>query len=78
MAAAATAAEEDHQEPVMPDPELLEFLGSFATDEGEWINPDSLLEAEFAALLDRASATFNRRAVDADEAISNNQESDND
>jgi len=32
--------------------ELLEFLGQFETDAGEWIDPDSLLAEEFTDLLD--------------------------
>jgi len=50
-----------------PDLELLEFLGSFATDEGEWIDPSSLLEEEFSTLLDSV----------AESAQENTQEDDN-
>jgi hypothetical protein len=39
-----------------PNLELLEFLGSFATDEGEWIDPNSLLEEEFSSLIDSIAA----------------------
>ncbi len=39
----------------LPDLALLEFLGSFETDEGEWIDPDSLLSTEFGNLLNAAS-----------------------
>jgi len=35
-----------------PDLELLEFLGQFQTDAGEWIAPASLLSDEFQELLD--------------------------
>ncbi len=42
--------------PVMPDLEFLEFLGQFETDEGEWIDPGSLLTKEFTDLLDAAIA----------------------
>jgi len=37
-----------------PDLELLEFLGSFSTDTGEFIDPSVLLENEFGQLLDLA------------------------
>jgi len=43
--------------PAMPDLEFLEFLGQFETDEGEWIDPGSLLAEEFTDLLDAAIAT---------------------
>lgn len=48
------AAEEDSAETEMPDLEMLEFLGQFATDEGEWLDPDSLLSDEFGLLLEDA------------------------
>lgn len=38
-----------------PDLELLEFLGSFETDNGEWIAPDSLLDSNFQQLLNMAA-----------------------
>lgn len=38
-----------------PDLELLEFLGSFETDDGEWIAPDSLLDSNFQQLLNMAA-----------------------
>jgi hypothetical protein len=40
----------------LPDLELLQFLGEFETDEGEWIEPELLLESEFSQLLDALSA----------------------
>lgn len=76
LAGNGAAAEQSTETPVQPDPELLEFLGSFATDEGEWIDPDSLLETEFATLLDRAATTFRRQTDEAD--AGNDQDSDND
>jgi len=36
---------------VIPDLELIEFLGQFETDSGEWIEPDSLLTENFEDLL---------------------------
>lgn len=29
-----------------PSPELLEFLGSFTTDDGEWVDPQNLAEID--------------------------------
>ena len=43
--------------PAIPDLEFLEFLGQFETDEGEWIDPGSLLAEAFTDLLDAAIAT---------------------
>ncbi len=51
MAPAHTAENTSSSEQVQPNLELLEFLGSFATDEGEWLDPNSLLEDEFSSLL---------------------------
>lgn len=38
-----------------PDLELLEFLGSFETDEGEWIPPENFLTEDFQELLNLAA-----------------------
>ncbi|NKB34286.1 MAG: hypothetical protein GKR91_14440 [Pseudomonadales bacterium] len=51
----AYGAEEDSApEEVLevPSLEFLEFLGSFETDEGEWIDPESLMTEDFGNLLD--------------------------
>lgn len=56
--ARAEAAEDDPGEqegPMMPDIELLEFLGSFQTDSGEWIDPNSLLSEDFDEFLNLAA-----------------------
>ena len=45
----AAVSENDNS---LPDLEFLEFLGQFETDEGQWIDPDSLLTDEFENLLD--------------------------
>lgn len=50
----AQEAEDDEADAQLPDVEMLEFLGQFATDEGGWIDPDSLLSDEFGVLLDAA------------------------
>lgn len=50
-----TQAAENEQVLQIPDLELLEFLGSFQTDNGDWIEPESLLTGEFAELLNLAA-----------------------
>ena len=56
---AGTAAED--QQPAdefdTPSLELLEFLGSFETDSGEWINPGELMQPEFEQLLETVENT---------------------
>lgn len=41
-------------EAAQPDLEFLEFLGQFETDDGQWIDPGSLLAEEFDDLLNVA------------------------
>jgi hypothetical protein len=53
----AQAAENENKtetESSLPDLEFLEFLGQFETDNGEWINPASLMTEEFELLLEAA------------------------
>lgn len=38
------------------DLQFLEFFGQFETDEGEWIDPESLLAQDFDQLLDIAAS----------------------
>lgn len=61
--------ESDNTEAELPDLEMLEFLGQFATETGDWIDPDSLISDEFLQLLDAVSESNN---ADAD-----NTETDN-
>ena len=59
---AASAAENDSSAdavPLIPDLELLEFLGSFQTEDGEYINPETMLGDEFLDLLDLAARMDN-------------------
>ncbi len=58
----------------VPDLELLEFLGSFQTDNGQWIEPESLLTGEFAELLNLASEM---EAATGD-AVNDEEENDQD
>lgn len=46
------AASHASQEEQGPSLELLEFLGQWETDDGEWIAPQELADAEFGLLLD--------------------------
>jgi hypothetical protein len=52
---AAIAVEDSTPEAgiVTPDPEFLEFLGRFETDNGEWLDPIELLEPAFDQFLNR-------------------------
>lgn len=54
ISAANVAEEETEDEVEVPSLEFLEFLGSFETDEGEWIDPESLMSEEFTELLQAA------------------------
>ena len=47
-------ANEVEQEMLEPSIELLEFLGQWVTDEGQWIDPNDLASEEFAQLLEAA------------------------
>lgn len=67
-------AAEDSQAIELPDIELLEFLGSFQTDQGEWIEPESLLTGEFAELLNIAA----RMDAVTESAAEDNEQDDND
>lgn len=40
----------------LPDLEFLEFLGSWETDSGEWVDPTLFLEEEMQELLESAQA----------------------
>jgi len=57
LASGARAADEkkdvepEEQQRNLPNLELLEFLGSFETDSGEWISPTELIQNEFELLL---------------------------
>ena len=44
----------EEQSSNLPDMEFLEFLGSFETDSGEWVDPTELLQIEFELLLEDA------------------------
>lgn len=66
-------AAEDGQTIESPDIELLEFLGSFQTEQGEWIEPESLLTGEFAELLNLAA----RMDAVTESAAEENDQDDN-
>lgn len=50
--AANEPASEQSQDEQGPSLELLEFLGQWETDDGEWIAPEDLADAQFGLLLD--------------------------
>ncbi|GJM12321.1 MAG: hypothetical protein DHS20C12_07240 [Pseudohongiella sp.] len=65
----STFAAENEQSEESPDLEFLEFLGTFETDAGEWIDPDSLLTDEFTELLDASSeSNLNNDSSSTDDA----------
>ena len=64
---AATGNVDDTQ----PDLEFLEFLGQFETDDGQWIDPGSLLAEEFDDLL--AVAESGSPAATTDDNNADNQ-----
>jgi hypothetical protein len=50
-----TAAEEELElDPNLPNLEFLEFLGSFESDAGNWIDPGSLITEDFGDFLNAA------------------------
>jgi len=51
LARVASAAQET-QDSGLPSLEFLEFLGSFETDSGQWIDPVELMQPDFAQLLE--------------------------
>jgi hypothetical protein len=51
------AAQQPPQSEQGPSLELLEFLGQWETDNGEWIAPEDLADAEFGLLLDASLET---------------------
>ncbi len=49
---AAQQQEQEQEQEQGPSLELLEFLGQWETDDGEWIAPQDLADAQFGLLLD--------------------------
>ncbi len=68
LSASAQGAEdsENSQPSALPNLELLEFLGQFETDQGEWIAPNEFLIEEFETLLDAAVSEDSEPSPDAD------------
>lgn len=59
----------------LPDLEFLEFLGQFETDNGEWINPASLMTEDFEILLEAAiRAGQNENSNDSANNLGNDNE----
>lgn len=71
---AANAAEEEIENEIeVPSLEFLEFLGSFETDEGEWIDPESLMSEEFTDLLQAAPIIVPNEDENGTQNIGNRQ-----
>lgn len=70
-ASLSRSAEEEGAEVEFPDLEMLEFLGQFATDGGDWVEWDSLLSDEFGQLLD---AAIENRATENDTENDNKED----
>jgi len=56
LCSAAVFAEDPVPE-TTPDPDLLEFLGEWSTDDGGWLDPETLLKASELDDIDPAEAT---------------------
>ncbi len=65
LAQSATRADEPVA-PAAPSVELLEFLGAWETDGGEWIDPAVLEQDAVDELLDSAAATAEKSDNDDD------------
>lgn len=52
--AAAAGDQAAAENPAVPDPALLEYLGSFPAEEGEWVDPLELAEVEATELRNEA------------------------
>ena len=59
---------------LVPDLELLEFLGSFQTEDGEYIDPSLMLDDEFQNLLDLAARMDNAMENETENDQSGNQQ----
>lgn len=59
IASSALGADQDggDEQADVPPLELLEFLGQWETDDGEWIDPQELEDPELVNLLEAALAT---------------------
>ena len=55
----------EEQSSNLPDMEFLEFLGSFETDSGDWVDPTELLQIEFELLLKDAEVQKGKQPDDA-------------
>ena len=81
LASGAKAAEDNSeteqngQSSNSPDMEFLEFLGSFETDSGDWIDPTELLQVEFEQLLKDAEALKGKQPDDYSETDSKQERS---
>ncbi|MFT4862469.1 MAG: hypothetical protein ACI95C_001690 [Pseudohongiellaceae bacterium] len=70
----ASAAENEAQTALdgQPNLEILEFLGQFETDQGNWIAPGELMQEEFKTLLSAAINAESEPATNAADSGTNN------
>ncbi len=62
----------------LPDLELIEFLGQWETDDGEWIDPNSLAGNEFAGLLNASTNDSDGGNEDTDDTATSTPQGDSD
>jgi hypothetical protein len=53
----AVSAAESAQDSDLPSLDFLEFLGSFETDSGQWVDPAELMQPDFEQLLENIGST---------------------
>ncbi len=70
------AAENEENSQSLPDLEFLEFLGQFETDDGDWIEPSSLMANELDTLLEMATQISDPQSTDAESLETEESDSD--
>lgn len=76
LARVASAAQET-QDSGLPSLDFLEFLGSFETDSGQWIDPVDLMQPDFAQLLESVDK-LPSQTTDIHDQENNSQADDSD
>ena len=75
---AADNVDENNSTSELPDLTLLEFIGRWETDEGEWINPVDFIDGDFAQLIESATTDESSGAEFGDLADDNSDIQTND